>query len=33
MIARMARGLPVEHEPDRILTRALDEARIRRNAG
>jgi hypothetical protein len=28
-IARLARGLPIERGPDRILIRALDEGRLR----
>ena len=28
-VTRMARGMPIEHEPDRVLSRALDEARFR----
>ncbi len=31
-VARLARGQPVEHEEDRILGRALDEARFRHGA-
>ena len=31
-VARLARGQPLEHEQDRILSRALDEVRFRQGA-
>lgn len=32
-VARLARGQPVEHDEDRVLSRALDEVRFRRSSG